>query len=125
MKKALLILVQIFFFAADANEETKENTNLFFDKPIAKSMNIQFKIEEDLYPDPSTLIIEDFAFLSNEKGERAALVNLTNTAAAPHSLSPNQIYGLFADGTYRRLQIVLMAAKPFQSCFRLAFRKRL
>jgi hypothetical protein len=125
MKKALLILVQIFFFAADANEETKENTNLFFDKPIAKSMNIQFKIEEDLYPDRSTLIIEDFAFLSNEKGERAALVNLTNTAAAPHSLSPNQIYGLFADGTYRRLQIVLMAAKPFQSCFRLAFRKRL
>jgi hypothetical protein len=125
MKKALLILVQIFFFAADANEETKENTNLFFDKPIAKSMNIQFKIEEDLYPDQSTLIIEDFAFLSNEKGERATLVNLTNTAAAPHSLSPNQIYGLFADGTYRRLQIVLMAAKPFQSCFRLAFRKRL
>jgi hypothetical protein len=51
MKKALLILVQIFFFAADANEETKENTNFFFDKPIAKSMNIQFKIEEDLYPD--------------------------------------------------------------------------
>jgi hypothetical protein len=125
MKKALLILVQIFFFAADANEETKENTNFFFDKPIAKSMNIQFKIEEDLYPDQSTLIIDDFAFLSNEKGERAALVNLTNTAAAPHSLSPNQIYGLFADGTYRRLQIVLMAAKPFQSCFRLAFRKRL
>ena len=125
MKKALLILVQIFFFAADASEETKENTNFFFDKPIAKSMNIQFKIEEDLYPDQSTLIIDDFAFLSNEKGERAALVNLTNTAAAPHSLSPNQIYGLFADGTYRRLQIVLMAAKPFQSCFRLAFRKRL
>ncbi len=82
MEKALLILVQIFvfFFAADANEETKEDTNLFFDKPIAKSMNIQFKIEEDLYPDQSTLIIEDFAFLSNDRGERAALVNLTDIA---------------------------------------------
>lgn len=42
MKKALLILIQVFvfFFAANGNEEFEEDTALFFDKPIAKSMEI-------------------------------------------------------------------------------------
>lgn len=104
MKKAFLTLIQIFvfFFAANANEDSEEDSAFFFDKPIAQSMEFRFDIEEDLYPDQSSFKIKDFAFLSNEKGERAALINLTNTAVAPRSLSPNQIYGFFADGTYRR-----------------------
>ncbi|MGK0236656.1 MAG: hypothetical protein ACKVGW_14935 [Verrucomicrobiia bacterium] len=104
MKKALLILIQIFvfIFAANGNEEPGEDSALSFDKPIAQTMEFRFDIEEDLYPDQSTFKIVDFAFLSNEKGERAALVNLTNTAVAPRTLAPNQIYGFFADGTYRR-----------------------
>jgi len=104
MKKALLILIPFFVFsvAANGNEDSEEDSALFFDKPIAQSMEFLFDIEEDLYPDQSTFKIKDFAFLSNERGERAALVNITNTAAAPRTLAPNQIYGLFADGTYRR-----------------------
>jgi len=100
-----LILALVFAFPAHAHEsheEEEESTALFFDKPSAKTMEFRFEIEEVLYPEKSPFKIQDFAFLSNKAGERSALVNLTNTAPAPRSLSPNQIYGLFADGTYRK-----------------------
>lgn len=102
MKKPLLLAALAFTFSVHAHEDAKEDTALFFDKPIVKTMEFHFEIEKDLYPEQSPFKILDFAFLSNEMGERSALVNLTNTAPAPRSLSPNQIYGLFADGTYRR-----------------------
>ncbi len=106
MKKTFLLIIQtlVFVFSTRAHEEAGEDTALSFDKPIAATMEFYFEIEEDIYPEQSSFKIQDFAFLINERGERAALVNLTNTASALRSISTNHTYGLFADGSYRRPQ---------------------
>ncbi len=95
-----------FFFAfllshSNAQENTEPNKALFFDKPVAKEMAIQFEIEEDLYPTRSSFEIVDFAFLSNEAGERWALAVVLNNVREPRTFSENQLIGFFASGEYR------------------------
>jgi len=101
----LRILPLILFPASPlalAHEEPELNKALFFDKQVAKEMPIQFEIEEDLYPTRSSFEIVDFAFLSNEAGERWALVVARNTVREPRTFTENQLIGFFASGAHRR-----------------------
>ena len=82
--------------------EHEPNDALFFDKPVANSFPAQFEIEEDLHPEQSSFRVLEVAFLSNEKGERWAMVNVFNTAASPRSIATNHVIALFADGSYRK-----------------------
>ncbi len=95
---SLSLLLSLSAFA----HESEPSPSLFFDKPIAKEFAAQFEIEEDLHPEQSPFRVVDFAFMSNEQGERWAMVNVLNTASAPRSIVVNHIYGLFADGSYRK-----------------------
>ncbi len=99
-----LLPIVLFASVLTANPEDKPaySDALFFDKPVVKDMAIHFEIEEDLYPTRGSFKIQDFAFLSNELGERWALVIVRNTAPDPRTISENQIIALFADGTHRK-----------------------
>lgn len=100
-KRILLIPTLAFAPFASAHESEKLSRALHFDQPIAKEMAIDFQIEEDLYPNRSSFELLDFAFLSNEAGERWALVVVRNTVHEFRSFSANQIIGFFASGNYR------------------------
>lgn len=95
---SLPLLLSIQLFAHDS----EPSGALFFDKPIASSFPAQFEIEEDLHPEQSSFRVLEVAFLSNEKGERWAMVNVFNTAASPRSIATNQVIALFADGSHRK-----------------------
>lgn len=84
-----------------AQESSDLNKALFFDKQVAKEMAIQFEIEGDLYPTRSSFEIIDFAFLSNEAGERWALAVVVNTASEPRTFTESQLIGFFASGSHR------------------------
>jgi len=64
-------------------------------------MAIRFEIEEDLYPTRSSFEILDFAFLSNEAGERWALAIVYNNVREPRTFTENQLIGFFASGEHR------------------------
>lgn len=98
----ILSLFCVFFATdSDAHEKAEPNKALFFDKPVAKEMAIQFEIEEDLYPTRGTFEILDFAFLSNEAGERWALAVVYNNVREPRTFTENQLIGFFASGAHR------------------------
>ncbi len=101
----ILSLSSIFLAVyVHAQETTELNKNLFFDKQVAKEMAIQFEIEEDLYPTRSSFEIVEFAFLSNEAGERWALAVVYNNVREPRTFTENQLIGFFASGEHRSPQ---------------------
>lgn len=100
--RILLLLISLTSHWALAHETSELNKALFFDKQVAKEMPIQFEIEEDVFPTRSSFEIVDFAFLSNEAGERWALVVAKNTAREPRTFTENQLIGFFASGAHRR-----------------------
>ena len=61
-------------------------------------MAIRFEIEADLYPTRSSFEILDFAFLSDEAGERWVLAVVYNNVREPRIFTENQLIGSFASG---------------------------
>jgi len=103
MKIAGILFLSTFILAVASrgHEESEPSEALFFDKPVAKEMAIRFEIEEDLYPTRSSFEILDFAFLSNEAGERWTLAIVYNNVREPRTFTENQLIGFFASGEHR------------------------
>lgn len=96
----LIVATVLLAASSQAHEQPELNRSLVFDQQVAKEMAIQFEIEEDLYPTRSTFEIEDIAFLSNEAGERWALVVVRNTAREARTFTEDQLIGFFASGKH-------------------------
>ena len=94
----LFLSTFILVVASHGHEESGPSEALFFDKPVAIEMAIRFEIEEDLYPTRSSFEILDFAFLSDEAGERWALAVVYNNVREPRIFTENQLIGSFASG---------------------------
>ncbi len=75
---------------------------LFFDQPIAEELKLQYEEAEKERPQRSEFQIVDSAFLSNEIGERWALVTIHNLSSENRTFDEDQIAGILANGTIRK-----------------------
>ena len=74
---------------------------LFFDQQTVPFDSLNFQRDRDLLPEPSDFRIVASSFLSNELGERWALITFENQASGQRLLKNEAIVATFADGYQR------------------------
>jgi len=90
------ILIPTLPFASDVLEE--KNRILHFDQPQAPLTSLNFKQNETLKPLPNDFRIIEISYLSNDVGERWAIVTFENKSKGQRLLKNKSIVATFADG---------------------------
>lgn len=88
-------LVPYVAFSSDINEKDRV---LHFDQPKAPLTSLSFKHDDELKPTANDFRIVEVSYLSNDIGERWAIVTFENTSPGPRFLKNEAIVATFADG---------------------------
>ena len=78
-----------------------KNQALHFDQTQTSFDNFHFNQDNPLIPKPSDFTLVNSAFLSNDRGERFALITLENTASGSRILHDKHIVATFVNGDQR------------------------
>lgn len=92
LKKMLMTLLACSF-CSHADEDV-----LTIDRVVSGSIELAFPNEQNLQPEQSDFEINNFVLMSNEAGERWAVVTLTNQASGRRALTHKQLMAIVADG---------------------------
>lgn len=93
MKRIVWLLLAIPF-VTQANKDDV----LSIDRVVPQNFDLAFPNEFNNQPDLSDFKINSFALMSNEAGERWAVVTLTNLASGKRSLTQKHIMAIVANG---------------------------
>ena len=80
-------------FGAHSGEEV-----LSIDRVVPNSFNLAFPNESNTQPEQSDFSVNNFVLMSNDSGERWAVVTLTNMASGRRSLTNKHLMAIVADG---------------------------
>nr|WP_306272389.1 hypothetical protein [Pseudoalteromonas carrageenovora] len=69
------------------------------DRAIPNSMHLSFPNDNNITPKKSDFSILNYVLMSNEEGERWAVITLTNLASGKRELNQEHLLALFADGS--------------------------
>ncbi len=97
--KFLLPLLGLFTFSCIASEE--DGTALSIERSISKDFKISFDNELNIQAKKSDFVIKNYLLMSNEEGERWALLTLKNESAGNRTFEHSHLIALFADGERR------------------------
>ncbi|TMO73497.1 hypothetical protein CWC17_10760 [Pseudoalteromonas sp. S3785] len=75
-----------------------QNNVLNVDRAIPNSMQLSFPNDNNITPKKSDFSIVNYVLMSNEIGERWAVITLTNLASGKRELNQEHLLALFADG---------------------------
>lgn len=92
LKRTFLVLLACSF-GVHANEDV-----LSIDRVVAGNVNLAFPNEQNIQPEQSEFKVNNFVLMSNDTGERWAVVTLTNHASGSRSLTNKHLMALVADG---------------------------
>jgi len=81
-------------FTISANETDV----LIVDRVVSKNLELAFPNDKNLKPKPSDFELVNYVIMSNELGERWAVLTLTNTSRGNRTLEHDHIMAMFADG---------------------------
>ncbi|MES9831558.1 MAG: hypothetical protein ABW139_04885 [Candidatus Thiodiazotropha sp. DIVDIV] len=95
----LLLLLSVAFTLHA--EEIPENEVLTIDEPILGSMDIEFDNADDLLPKTGDFLISSNLLMSNQLGERWAVLTIQNRSSSQRLLDREHIVALFANGEKR------------------------
>lgn len=87
------MLFVLHTFSAQADEV------LNVDRALASNIHLSFPNEKDIAPKDSDFAILNYVLMSNEVGERYAVITLVNTSSGTRSLEQDHLIALFADGS--------------------------
>lgn len=92
-------LVGVLLFASAAPAQYRNPYTLYYEPPRARPEQFHFK-EETLRvkPEPSDFRVEDYTLMSNELGERWALITFLNTSTSSRILKNDHIVATLANG---------------------------
>ncbi|TMO82035.1 hypothetical protein CWC16_02095 [Pseudoalteromonas sp. S3776] len=76
-----------------------QNNVLNVDRAIPNSMQLSFPNDNNITPKKSDFSIVNYVLMSNEIGERWAVITLTNLASGKRELNQDHLLALFADGS--------------------------
>ncbi|GAA3921499.1 hypothetical protein [Litoribacillus peritrichatus] len=88
------LLMPLHTFAADEA--------LSIDRSINPDLHISFPNDDNIEPTSSDFIIENYVLMSNETGERWAVLTLKNEAAGNRIFTQDYVLALFADGQRKK-----------------------
>ena len=77
MLKRMSLILLVCTFGAHSGEEV-----LSIDRVVPNSFNLAFPNESNIQPEQSDFSVNNFVLMSNDSGERWAVVTLTNTSLA-------------------------------------------
>lgn len=93
MNKWMFILALFFSNVAHSDEA------LSVEVPLPSNLQLAFPNEMNLQPEESSFVVESVVPMSNEQGERWAVVTLRNTVSGRRTLNQKHLLALVADGT--------------------------
>ncbi len=93
-----LVLSALFCSSLSVSAETVTGSAFSVDPPFPFKNIAPFYKADQKKPERSTFIIENQVFLSNDLGERQAVVTINNSATSLRMLSGRQLMAVFANG---------------------------
>lgn len=93
MKKILLLSSLIAFHCAAENSQA-----LSLDRLVPNNFQLAFPNDRDIKPLQSDFELVNYVLMSNEEGERWAVLTLLNTAGGERVFKQEHLMALFADG---------------------------
>ena len=94
MHKSLISAFIFIAFTSNANETEV----LTVDRIVSNKLELAFPNVKNLKPKPSDFELVNYVIMSNELGERWAVLTLTNTSTGNRMLEQGHLMALFADG---------------------------
>jgi len=96
---AKIVVSFLFLLVLCANVFAAQNNVLNIDRAIPNSMQLSFPNDNNIAPKKSDFTILNYVLMSNEEGERWAVITLTNLASGKRELNQEHLLALFADGS--------------------------
>lgn len=96
---AKIVVSFLFLLILCANVFAAQNNVLNVDRAIPNSMQLSFPNDNNITPKKSDFSIVNYVLMSNEEGERWAVITLTNLASGKRELNQDHLLALFADGS--------------------------
>ncbi|WP_289106707.1 hypothetical protein [uncultured Pseudoalteromonas sp.] len=96
---AKIVVSFLFLLVLCANVCAAQNNVLNVDRAIPNSMHLSFPNDNNITPKKSDFSIANYVLMSNEIGERWAVITLTNLASGKRELNQEHVLALFADGS--------------------------
>lgn len=81
-----------------AGPPINKNSILHFENQNKAIKHLDFKDEDDLQPVNSSFSLLEYSLMSNEKGERWALITVKNNSGKKQPISDDNFVAVFADG---------------------------
>ncbi|MEC4728626.1 hypothetical protein HWQ46_24190 [Shewanella sp. D64] len=100
MNKVIFMFSVLFSVLFSANSLAADNV-FYIDRSVPANVDIQFVNNHDIQPDKSDFEVVNYIVMSNEDGERKAVVTLRNSASGERIFESSQLHALFADGKQR------------------------
>ena len=76
----------------------KDSDIINVDRAINENIELSFPNDENIKPKKSDFEVLNYVLMSNEIGERFAVITLRNLSSGNRTLEDNQLMALFADG---------------------------
>jgi hypothetical protein len=92
--KSIIAVLVFITFLTNANE----NAVLNIDRSVSKNAEFSFPNNKNVKPKQSDFELINYVIMSNELGERWAVLTLTNTSSGNRMLEQANIMATFADG---------------------------
>ena len=90
-----LLLISILFSVSSYADETEALT---VDRVIANNLELAFPNDKNVKPKASDFELINYVVMSNDLGERWAVITLSNTSSGRRILEHDHLMALFADG---------------------------
>nr|WP_068546477.1 hypothetical protein [Thalassotalea crassostreae] len=78
--------------------QAKDSDIINVDRAINNDIELSFPNDESIKPKKSDFEVLNYVLMSNEIGERFAVITLRNLSSGNRTLEDNQLMALFADG---------------------------
>ena len=93
MLKRMLLVLLVFSSTSYADD-----TTLSIDRAVSGGVELAFPNEQNMQPEQSDFEVKNFVLMSNDAGERWAVVTLTNQASGRRTLTHKHLMAIVADG---------------------------
>lgn len=95
VNKVLVIILLVLSWATQADSINALNV----DRAVPNSMHLSFANDSNITPKKGDFKIVNYVLMSNEEGERWAVITLTNLSSGNRELGEEHLLALFADGS--------------------------
>ena len=81
-----------------------QNEVINVERVVTEELNLAFPNDKNIYANSSDFKISNYVMMSNDKGERWAVLTLSNTSRGSRTLESSHLLATFADGERRSPQ---------------------